>query len=62
MTSVLHDFANIKRDVLNLIHFVFERVENLVGKGGNALYQFFLLLPQCFQKCYSGLFILRIVW
>ena len=25
-------------------------VENIVGKGENAGYQHFLLLPQCFQK------------
>ena len=31
---------------------VFERVENIVGKGGNDGYQHFLLFPQCFQKPY----------
>ena len=30
--------------------FVLEREENIVGKGGNAGYQHFLLFPQCFQK------------
>ena len=29
---------------------VFERVENIVGKGENAGYQHILLFPQCFQK------------
>ena len=29
---------------------VFDRVENIVGKGENAGYQHFLLFPQCFQK------------
>ena len=29
---------------------VFDTVENIVGKGENAGYQHFLLLPQCFQK------------
>ena len=29
---------------------VFERVENIVGKGENAGYQHFLLFPQCFEK------------
>ena len=31
----------------NIMAFVFETVENIVGKGG---YQHFLLFPQCFQK------------
>ena len=35
--------------------FVFDRVENTVGKGENAGYQHFLLFPQCFQKnSFSG--------
>ena len=29
---------------------VFDRVENIVGKGENAGYQHFLLFPQCFKK------------
>ena len=29
---------------------VFDSVENIVGKGGNAGYQHFLLFPQCFEK------------
>ena len=29
---------------------LFERVENIVGKGENAGNQHFLLFPQCFQK------------
>ena len=29
---------------------VFDRVENIVGKGENAVYQHFLLFPSCFQK------------
>ena len=28
------------------------RVENIVGKGENAGYQHFLLVPQCFQKAF----------
>ena len=36
--------------------FFFDRVENIVGKGENAGYQYFLLFPQCFQNMfYSGL-------
>ena len=33
-----------------MIISVFDRVENIVGKGENAGYQHFLLFPQCFQK------------
>ena len=29
---------------------VFDRVENIVGKGENAGYQHFLLFPQCFLQ------------
>ena len=28
--------------------FVFDRVENIVEKGENAVHQHFLLFPQCF--------------
>ena len=31
-------------------NFVFDEVENIVGKGENAGSQHFLLSPQCFQK------------
>ena len=42
---------------------VFERAENMVGKGENAGYQHFLLLPQYFQKpSHSGSLEVRIVW
>ena len=30
--------------------FVFERVENIVGKRGHAGYEHFLLFPHCFLK------------
>ena len=33
-----------------MVIFVFDRVENIVGKGENAGYQQFLLFPKCFQK------------
>ena len=33
-----------------MIIFVFDRVENIVGKGENACYQHFILFPQCFEK------------
>ena len=36
--------------VAQMMISVFDRVENIVGKGENAGYQHFLLFPQCFQK------------
>ena len=39
---------------------VFDRVENIVGKGENGGYQHFLLFTQCFQKSFIlGLFKVR---
>ena len=53
-------------DKLNLdekLKFVLGRVENIVGKGENAGYQHFLLLPQSFQNAsILGLLKVRIVW
>ena len=36
--------------LLKMMIFVFNRVENMLGKGENADYQHFLLFPPCFQK------------
>ena len=36
------------------IKFVFQRVENIAGKGENAVNQHFLLFPQWFQKEFSS--------
>ena len=33
---------------------LFERVDNIVGKGENANYEHFVLFPQCFQKSSSS--------
>ena len=53
--SKLKAYADDKIKVLKMIIFVFDRVENIVGKGENAGYQHFLLFAQCFQKtCLSG--------
>ena len=42
---------------------VFDRVENIVGKGENAGNQHFLLFPQCFQKAsFLGSLEVGIVW
>ena len=35
---------------LKRYNFLFDRVENIVGKGENAGYQHFLLFLQCLQK------------
>ena len=40
-----------------------KQVENIVGKGEIALFEKFLLFPQCFQKaCFSGASKGVIVW
>ena len=56
-------FADNKIKVLKKIIFVFERVENIEGKGENAGYQHFLLFPHCFQYAsYTGSLKVVIVW
>ena len=51
--SKLKAFADDKIKVFEMMIFVFDRVENIVGKGENAGYQHFLLFPTMFLK---GLF------
>ena len=43
-------FADNILTVGKKLKFLFNQVENIVGKGENAGYQHFLLFPQCFQK------------
>ena len=43
-------FADDKSNVAKNLIFLFDRVENIVGKGENAGYQHFLLFSQCFQR------------
>ena len=43
-------FADDKINEAQMMISVFDRVENIVGKGENAGHQHFLLFPQCFQK------------
>ena len=46
-----------------MIISVFDRVENIVGKGEIARYEQFLLFPQCFLKaCFPGASKVVIVW
>ena len=49
--------ANEKLNVAKIVIDVFDRVENIVGKGENAGYQHFLLFPQCFQKGFLLMFV-----
>ena len=43
--------------------YVFDRVENIVGKGENAGNRHFLLFPKCFQKAsYLGFVKFDFVW
>ena len=63
--SKLNAFADnkIKVPILKMMIFVFDRVENIVGKGENACYQHYLLFPQCFQRAfYPGSLKVGIVW
>ena len=46
----LEAFADDKLNVAKMMIYLFNWVENTVGKGENAGYQHFLLFPQCFQK------------
>ena len=47
--SKLKVFADDKINVTQMIISVFDREENIVGKGENTGYQHFLLFPQCFE-------------
>ena len=46
----LKAFADDKINIAQVKISIFDKVENIVGKGENAGYQHFLLFPQCFQK------------
>ena len=48
--TIFKAFADDKPNLAKMMTFVFNRVENFMGKGENAGYQHFLLFPQCFQK------------
>ena len=49
----LKAFADDKLDVVKMIIFLLDKVENIVEKGENAVYQHFLLFQQFFQKASS---------
>ena len=51
--SKLKGFADHKLILAQMMRFIFNRRENIVGKGENAGIQHFLLFPQCFHKVSS---------
>ena len=61
--SKLKAFVHNKFNVATMIISVFDRVENIVGRGENACYQHFFLFPQCFEKLsLLVLFKVKIMW
>ena len=59
----LKAFAENKLNAGKIKISVFEREENIVGKGENAGHQHFLLFPQCLLKpCLSGSLKVWIDW
>ena len=59
----LKAFAGDKINVAQMMISVFDKVENVMGKGENAGNQQFLLSPQCFRNAsFLGLSKVGIVW
>ena len=55
--------ADENLNMAQMIEFILERIENIVGKGENASNQCFLLFPQCFQNApYLGSLKVGVVW
>ena len=55
--------ADDKLNVAEIMIYVCDRVENIMGKRENAGYQQFLLFPRCFHKAsFSGSLKIGIVW
>ena len=46
--SKLKAFADNKIELAKMVLFVFDRTENIVGKGENVVDRHFLHFPQCF--------------
>ena len=56
-------FGDDNSTFAEIVISVFDRVENVVGKGENAGFQHFLLNPQCFQKAtFPGSLKVWVVW
>ena len=52
---MLKAFTVDKMNKAQTVTAIFDKVENIVGKGENAGYQHYLLFPQCFQRAsYTG--------
>ena len=51
--SKLKACADNKLMVAKIMIYVFDSIENIVGKGENSGYQHFILFPQCFQRASS---------
>ena len=49
----LKAFADDNLNVARMVISLYDRVQNIMGKGENAGYQHFLLFLQCFQKASS---------
>ena len=61
--SRLKPFADNKINVTEKLNFLLGRIVNIVQKGENAVYQHFLLFPQCLQKAsHTGSLKVVIVW
>ena len=48
--SKLNAIADDKINITQKLKFASDRIENILGKGENAGYQYFLFFPNCFQK------------
>ena len=61
LKALADDKINVAQDLVMIS--LFDRLENIVGKGENAGYQHFPLFPQCFQKAsFLGSLKVGIVW
>ena len=62
----LLQIESICRQELNkpeIMNSVFNRTEIVVGNGENAVYQHFLLYPQCFEKSIIiGIVKFKVMW
>ena len=62
--SKLKAFADDRVNVAKTLISIFDKVENIVGKGENAVYQHFLLFPHNVFKWLLALWVVKvwIVW
>ena len=61
--SKLKAFEDDKINVAEMMVSLSDRIENIVGNRENAVYQHFLLFPQCFQNpSFSESLKVGIVW